>query len=257
MQTLDELIPKTIGAPMLGRMRDALMLPDISPGFDDLPPTIVLLLFSSRSGSTYASRLLAKTPHFNSIREAFNPEQLSILRNRHGLKNDAEAALWSIDKYRTQHAFAAKCGLPGLASAYHVGFLEAVIDRACFIAVKRRDRVAQAVSIVKAELSGRFHSNAEAKLVVTANQYDRERIGQWHDVIERSDNALESFTAAIGRPAPVFWYEDICDDPAGFVDAAVEAAGLSPAPLTDADVGLNILRDEINAEWVARYKAGD
>ena len=255
MQQLDDLLKASIGTTVLERVRKKLLLPETRRRFTALPPVILLLLFSSRSGSTYAARLLAKTPYFRSVREAFNVSELAIIRKRHKLSDDAAAARKVVELYSTETAFAAKCGAPGLAGAYLVGFLETVFGHARFIQIKRRDRVAQAVSLVKAELSGRFHSNAEAKCVVTADQYDRERIGMWCDVIGTLDQSLADFAAA-NRPAPVFWYEDICADPAGFVDAALETAGLPPANLTATDVGLSVLRDDINAEWIARFNAG-
>ena len=58
----------------------------------------------------------------------------------------------------------------------------------------------------------------------------------------------------LGKPAPVYAYEDVCADPAGFV---AEMCGLLdlPAPIDfNPEVELEILRDDVSAAWIERFR---
>lgn len=68
---------------------------------------------------------------------------------------------------------------------------------------------------------------------------------------------LDSFVAGSGKRVPEFYYEDICADPRGFVDAVCRHIGLDPPSGFRDDVRVDKLGDEINAAWIARYRAGD
>ena len=252
----DALLIESIGAPMVRKTAGDLVLPERPVPFDGLPERMLLILFASRAGSTYAARLLAKTPHFNEVREAFNVRPLSRRRLEEGLADDAEAARRSVAAFATGDAFAAKCGVPGLIGAHLTGFLTASWSRLSLVMLKRRDVLAQAVSIYRAQLSGQFHSPQRIQYEVKEADYDRANIARFIKVIERAYEQLERFVELGGKRAPVFYYEDICDDPRAFVEMVCSYIDL-PAPTEfDPKVNVKILRDDINKAWIERFRAG-
>lgn len=241
---------------LLDRIGSELTLSGGRTDFREVPDRVLMILFASRAGSTYAGHLLANTPHFQRVAESFNPPQLHKIRVDQELADDGEALRWMIANRGTAQAFAAKCGEPGLASAWHLGFLNAVIDRVTFVLLKRRDVVAQAVSLFRAELSGRFHSPQKASQHVRADQYDREKIAIRLLIIEQVYESLVRFLTLTGRAYRTVYYEDICTDPAAFVRMTCVDLDLTPPDEFDGTVRLEILRDEINEEWIDRFRGG-
>lgn len=253
---LDDHMRASFSPSLLDRIGDQLTLPESRPDYREVPDRVLMILFASRAGSTYAGHLLANTPHFQRVAESFNPAQLSKIRADEGLADDGEALRWMIANRGTPRAFAGKCGEPGLASAWHLGFLDAVIDRVTFVLLKRRDSLAQAVSLFRAELSGRFHSPQKAQQQVRVDQYDREKIAVHHLIIEQVYASLTRFLERTGKAYRTLYYEDICADPEAFVRTTCLDLDLEPPEEFDGKVRLEILRDEINEEWVDRYCSG-
>jgi Stf0 sulphotransferase len=220
----------------------------------EAPPRIAAILFASRSGSSYAGRLLANTLYFRQVGENFAPDQLAAISKRRSLPDCHSAAQWMIGHRGTPEAFAYKAGFSVLAAAAHLGFLDQTLERTRFILLRRRDRVAQAVSLTRAELSGRFHSNQNDGRPVSRSDYDGDHIARNLDRIDRNERDLADFVTRTGKEAPTVYYEDICADPAAFVGLVCGLLDL-PAPEAPAtDVDLEILRDAISEKWSARFR---
>lgn len=253
---LRKLTDDTLGADFVRSLRQRLQLPEPVPPFGEVPAVNLIMLFTSRSGSTYAARLLANTAHFGAVREAFNPATLKFNRQRHCLSDDAAAARWAVDRWRSDQAFGAKCGLPGIVGALHTGFLEAAWARTQFIVLRRRDTVLQAISLVKANMSGQFHSTASAKRELQVEDYDRAAISQAMATIEKAEQRLLHFAAALPKDVPGFWYEDICEAPRDFVHAVCKTIDLDidASPSTEVDVAK--MHDSLSDDWSRRYRQG-
>lgn len=221
------------------------------------PPHILIILFASRAGSNFLGQLLCGTGWFNEIGESFAPHQLIKIRERYGLRDVHEAAQWMIDNRGTANAFGFKGGFYVLSAAAELGFLTEIIDRAQIVLLRRRDRVAQAVSRVKGRLTGRMHSRQPEGRILTDADYDADAIA-WHVgrtlTVERQ---LAEFAELIGKDAPVVFYEDICDRPEEHVAMVCDRLGL-PMP-EDYDpaskIRLSILRDDLSHRWVERFRS--
>ncbi len=220
----------------------------------EAPPKIAAILFASRSGSSYAGRLLANTPFFNQVGENFAPDQLAAIAKRRSLSDSHSAAQWMIGHRGTAQAFGYKAGFSVLASAAHLGFLDQTLARTQFLLLRRRDRVAQAISLAKAELSGQFHSNQQDGRPVALSDYDSDHIARNLDRIDRNERDLADFVAQIGKAAPIVYYEDICADPAGFVSSVCTLLDLPVPEALTTEVDLDILRDMVSEEWSTRFR---
>lgn len=220
----------------------------------EAPPKIVTILFASRSGSSYAGRLLANTPYFNQVGENFAPDQLVAIAERRSLPDCHSAAQWMIGHRGTPQAFGYKAGFSVLTAAAHLGFLDQMLARTRFLLLRRRDRVAQAVSLTKAELSGRFHSNQQDARPVSISDYDADTIARNLNRIERNERDFADFLAQIGKTAPIVYYEDICADPAAFAGSVCSLLDLPVPETLITDVDLEVLRDAVSEEWAARFR---
>ena len=164
-------------AKYLGDHRIADIIRELEPVGDrtlNLPDRCLAIVFASRSGSTYTSHLLANTDWFGDFNESLSPGQLVAIRKRYGYDDHREALQWMLDNRGTPAAFGYKFGFSGLVSAAHLGFLSETLERTQFIRFVRRDRVAQAVSLHKAKLSGRLHSIHPEGEPVSIDDYDGE-----------------------------------------------------------------------------------
>lgn len=219
------------------------------------PEKILVVLFPSRAGSSFFGQLLSSTGWFKEIQESFRPEQLAKIRARHGLPDSHAAAQWMIDNRGTAHAFGFKAGFIVLAAAAELGFLSDVLDRARFVLLRRRDRVAQAVSLVKIKLTKRTHSGQPETRVLGDDDYDGEAIASEVRNIEQVEAQLADFAARLGVSAPVFYYEDICDRPTEHVARVCDLLGLPMPADYRPEVRLTVLRDELSLRWAERFRS--
>ncbi|MCA1748520.1 MAG: Stf0 family sulfotransferase [Parasphingopyxis sp.] len=218
------------------------------------PPVILVILFASRAGSSYAGRLLANTPYFNEVTESFRPGHLDIYRERHGLADTAATAQWAIDHHGTPQAFALKGGFSQLIAGTLLGLWPEALERTHFLLLDRRDRIAQAVSLFKAQESGRFHSvQPEGARMIEAD-YDADKIAFHLEHIARNHRRFAALLDELGRPRRTVIYEDICADPAGFVRETCDWIGLAPPETVATETDLAPLRDELSEAWIARFR---
>lgn len=226
-------------------------------GSFNAPEKILIVLFESRAGSNFLGQLLSGTGWFNEIGESFAPHTLAKIRERYALTNLHEAAQWIIDHRGTPHAFGLKAGFYVLAAAADLGFLSDVIDRAQFVLLRRRDRVAQAVSKFKGRLSGQMHSLQTARRTLNDDDYDGNAIAAHLHTIVRIEADLADLVDRLGKSAPIVHYEDICADPVAHVTMICARMGLDvPADYNpNSKVRLSVLRDDLSARWARRFRA--
>ena len=253
---VERIVQECVGEQMIRQVRASMVLPNVSPDFEHVPSRVLIVLFTARTGSTYAARLLVGTGYFNQLRGIFFPQTLGRFRERHGLSDDAAAARELVARHATPHAFGVKCGGLGLVGALYTGFLHTALAQISFIKLERRDLVAQAVSQIRAQSSGRYFSHQPARAAIEADDYDREAIEKQIELVTKLNPRLDRFAQLLGKLSPTFFYEDICDDPLGFVNAVLGLLGLQKVGNLDTDTGLDILRDDISRDWRERFKSG-
>jgi trehalose 2-sulfotransferase len=131
--------------------------------------------------------------------------------------------------------------------------LETVFGPMRHVYLHRRDRVAQAVSRHKAEVSGTWHLGFEEAAVPKVPVYDFDAIeGHLREV--EADHAQWQAWFATRRICPLdIAYEDLSADPQGIAQEVLEFLGLcAPGPL---QVTNRKMADAESAQWVARFRA--
>lgn len=231
------------------------LLPLTRRGGFRAPEKILIILFPSRAGSNYFGQLLSSTGNFNVIGESFNPAQLAAIKERHKLDDLHDAAQWMIDNRGTPRAFGFKAGFYVLAGAAEIGLLPEIIDRAQLVLLRRRDRVAQAVSAVKGNLSGQMHSRQPLLRPLTEDDYDATLIRNKVEGIRKTEQHLQEFAELLGKDAPLLHYEDICAEPEAHVRRVCDLMGLQmPESYEPKKLSLKVLRDDLSGKWVERFR---
>jgi LPS sulfotransferase NodH len=147
---------------------------------------------------------------------------------------------------------------PGLPSDAHR--LEKAFGKVLYIHLTRTDKVAQAVSLVKAEQTGLWHLNAdgtefERLAAPRAPRYDVGLIHREVGGLERGDAAwVEWFARHTIHPLRIR-YETFANDPARTLVEICQALGMEPPKAELPTPSLARLSDDTNAEWISRYKA--
>ncbi len=219
------------------------------------PDKILMMLFPSRSGSNYFGQLLSSTGWFNEIAESFNHLQLAKIRERKGLADTHEAVQWMIDNRGTEHAFGFKAGFFVLTGAVETGFLSEVIDRTEVVLLRRRDRIAQGISLEKMKLTGRRHSRQPLERPLRDDDYDGDSIRRQVLNIINTEKKLADCAERLGKTAPLYYYEDICAEPETHVRKVCDLLGLEmPENYAPTKVRLKVLRDELSERWADRFR---
>ncbi|QLC20834.1 hypothetical protein HFP51_00710 [Parasphingopyxis sp. CP4] len=228
-------------------------MPDQLPEYRIASKTVPIILFAARAGSTYSGQLVARHPAFGRVAEWFNPPRLERLRTEYGFQNDAEAVQYLLDREARQ-LFGTECTLYGLTSCALLGFLDQILPRARFIMLKRRDRVAHAVSLTKAQLTGQFSSNQTPRMIATADDYDADKIASNLRIIASVYAQLEAFLEAVQADPLTVYYEDIVNDPAAFQSQIFRYLNITPTSVPSQKTSVQKIADAVNAAWIERFR---
>ncbi len=136
---------------------------------------------------------------------------------------------------------------------------EAAFGRTAFVHLSRADKLAQAVSLVKAEQTGLWHvapDGSELERLAPPQEpvYDFERLRREVADLDAYDRAWNDwFTAEAIDPLRVD-YDALAADPAGVLTAVCEAIGIEPPDPAEVEPGVARLADALSADWMARYR---
>jgi LPS sulfotransferase NodH len=145
---------------------------------------------------------------------------------------------------------------PGLSS--DSARLRAAFGDVLFVHLARRDRLAQAVSLVKAEQTGLWHiapdgSEVERLAPPRPPVYDFDRIAATLADLEAQDAGWTAWFAAQGITPLRLWYEDLSADPADAVVQICRALGTSAPDVRRIAPGVGKLADATSADWIRRF----
>lgn len=199
------------------------------------------ILFTSRSGSTCLARRLECAFAIGRLRESLNPYRV----------RGTSAA--QIVEGRQDPWFSFKAGPDGLIAAELCGLFDIYLRQTSFVLLRRRDVVAQAVSCVKANQTGRWHSIQEQ---MGAASYDELKVAEYISLIINAVGRLQRYIENSGRPWRTLTYEDfadgdfatamdVCDDLA--VPRRHAGSRIRPRPV-------DRIGDATNAQWIARFR---
>ncbi|WP_424970162.1 Stf0 family sulfotransferase [Dinoroseobacter sp. S76] len=138
--------------------------------------------------------------------------------------------------------------------------LEAAFGPLSFLHLSREDKLAQAVSRVRAEQSGLWHAHADGReLERTAPpappRYDHDAIAAHLAELSRFEEDWRLWFAREGIMPLRLTYESLAQDPQGVLAQVLAHLGRDPAAAEQVAIPTARLADAESADWIARFRA--
>jgi len=187
------------------------------------------MLFTSRSGTTFFVDVLNRTGRFGELREHLNP-----YRQRTGVKKWKVGSMpdYLAETVRRSTSpdgiFGFKGTVEALLPLAQVGELPDRVREWSWITVRRRDVIAQAVSLFRAKSTGVWHAVGRLAGRPPMPPYDFAGIEKQLELIQRKQGQIERFIAHHDLTPLRLVYEDFKDDPADALRAVFGHVGLTP-----------------------------
>ncbi len=137
--------------------------------------------------------------------------------------------------------------------------IEAAFGKVLYLHLSRDDKLAQAVSLVKAEQTGLWHIAPDGTEVERLGPpaepvYDFQRLQRELAELGAHDAAWLSWFDSQGIQPLRITYETLSADPAASLSSICLALGIDPPPADAIKPGVAKLADAVSQEWIARYR---
>ncbi len=239
-----------------------------------------LLCTTPRSGSTLLCDLLTATGVAGRPASYFREEDLADWARRLGVSTRGEpfdidrAYLDAVLKHGSAGTALFGCRImwgslgglsnrldllyPGLGGA--VERIERAFGPTLYVHLTRKDKVAQAVSLLKAVQSGLWHKNSDGTLREGCDRpqptsYDTRRIAAHVADLERDDEAWRSWFSGSEIAPVTVDYDALIADPGRAVADVLSALGLDRALAARVKPRTARLADDESLDWVRRFRA--
>jgi LPS sulfotransferase NodH len=242
-----------------------------------------IICTTPRSGSTLLCKLLASTGKARQPDSFYHrSEFMREWADEWGL-SDSDT-LSTSDFERAYLAAAVKAGGAGtgifglrlqqeylrlLSQTLDLGYPKLLSDRARFehafgrtlyLHLTREDKVAQAVSLVKAQQSGFWHLNADGTELERLAEpqevhYDFERIHREVVALEHDDHAWDIWFKQQEIIPVRIRYETLADNPSGTLIQMFDTFEIEPSNLGNIEPEVAKLADAESLEWMRRFRA--
>jgi len=138
--------------------------------------------------------------------------------------------------------------------------IERVFGRTLFIHLSRADKLAQAVSCVKAQQSGLWHvaadgSEFERLAPHKEPAYDAAQIGRWIETMTAYDAGWTAWFEREDIQPLNISYDDLAQSPVDILRRVLEALGLDGNAADGVKPGVRKMADAASREWMMRYRA--
>ncbi len=147
--------------------------------------------------------------------------------------------------------------LPGLGEVTFNQALESLFPQLRVIFVRRRDKVAQAVSLWKAIQTLQWRNSVEISSNDWPAQYDYRALKHLVDELHRWDARWEDWFHATGREPIRVIYEEFVNTRAATVGRVLDALGIDPRELAGHTGPMTRQADNLSQDWVARFRQDD
>lgn len=136
---------------------------------------------------------------------------------------------------------------------------ERAFGKVCYVHLFREDKLAQAVSLVKAEQTGLWHvapDGTEIERLAPPREpvYDFGRLRRQVEELEGYDRAWNPWFKAQGVTPLRVGYESLAADPAGTLIRICGGLGIDAPDAADVRPGVAKLSDAVSEDWMRRYR---
>jgi LPS sulfotransferase NodH len=128
-----------------------------------------------------------------------------------------------------------------------------------YVHVRRRDKLAQAISLLKAEQTGLWHLAADGSERQRTGppahaRYDAGRIAELVSALERDDSAWIAFFSENGIVPVEIEYEELAASPRTEVRKILQRLNLPPELAETAETGTAKMADAASSAWADRFR---
>ncbi|MCR9240812.1 MAG: Stf0 sulfotransferase family protein [Rhodobiaceae bacterium] len=242
----------------------------------------IILCANPRSGSTMLCDLMASTGVLGKPQSFYRPQSIPDWAERLGVDDDH--APGSIEFERSYLAAIRKHGTDAsgmfglrlmwdsveglvdrLSSVFgdqlgDAALFERAFDQPLYINLVREDKVAQAVSLIRAEQSGQWHLSADGSVRQGLGEplpvtYDAQAIEKEIASLTRVDAAWQTWFAAQDLSPLQVTYDDLAADPQTLVAEILKASGHGSAISQNIKPTTAKMADQESRQWIARYRS--
>lgn len=245
------------------------------------PYSAYVICTAPRSGSTLLCRLLAATGVAGNPGSHFHRPSLADWRSAYGLdvadlpedaqrraifdaaraKGRGDTPVFGLRLQRHSfNFFIAQLRLAYPDGASDIACFDAAFGRTKFIHLTRANKVAQAVSRLKAEQTGLWHrapdgTEIERLAPPAAPEYDAEAIAAHYATLTQYDADWRAWFATHHYAPLAVDYDALARDPQAALARVLDAIGQDPAIARTLETPVAKLADEVNIAWETRFRA--
>ena len=137
---------------------------------------------------------------------------------------------------------------------------QTAFGRTLFVHLTRRDKIAQAVSYVKAQQTGLWHAAPDGTELERLSPprepaYDASEIRTCLEEVTAHDHGWERWFAASEIDPLRIAYEELSEGPGETLRALLDHLGLEREAADGVEPGVAKLADNINQDWVTRFRS--
>lgn len=133
-----------------------------------------------------------------------------------------------------------------------MALLEAAFGQVRFIYLARRDVVAQAISLYRAEKTGYWHT-VEGQKPEQPPLFDFAAIDARVKILRQQDASWRSWFQTIGVEPMVVAYEELSADPVASVQKVLDFLGVELPPYRRLEAVNRRLADDLTISWIEQY----
>lgn len=230
---------------------------------------LYVIFIIARSGSTWLMEMAENSSSLGTPQEWFNEGWIHTRETALGCRPPQLVGTLNVDEYieRTVLDYRSEDGVMGTQlSVYQTQCLcemlespEQALQLVTPFYLRRRDVVAQAISLYRSVNSGVFHSYQEGSIPLSRLDdvtYDADAIAQWCDHLVDGEIYFEAMFRKLGVRPFRFMYEDLVSDPAGVLTYIRRVIDPSTAYLLAARSNkVKLLSKATSKEWNLRFLA--
>ncbi len=147
--------------------------------------------------------------------------------------------------------------LPGMENLMFNQALHSIFPDLRVVFVRRRDKVAQAVSLWRAIQTQRWRDAEDARSETPEAQYDYRAIKHLVEELHRWDAKWEDWFNATGRQPVRVIYEEFVGARAATLGRVLDALGIPPRELTGDKGPMRRQADVVSQNWADRFRQED
>ncbi len=215
----------------------------------------IIILFQSRTGTTWLCELMKKTGVLGLPRESLHANSIISEYEEGNYQNFNQYMQESVKKHSTDNGvYAAKSGFFSLAPMFILGEFPNNIRDWKIIFVKRRNVLEQAISIHKLNLNRQSASWVESTRDIKDEDYSFEEISKQIRNVHQANHVIETLISTYGANAMNIFYEDMSHDPEKTIKDIGDFVGVKLGPI-DIETRFKIQRNELTEIWKKRWES--